>query len=114
MVMQKPVSDHFLPRATRASLPFLIWAVHFGFAYIVAASQCTPGAFRAEGPNPWILGGATLLSMAACVWAGALSGKRLRQGSEDFVDYVGAASAVLATVAVAWTGIPVLVASGCA
>jgi len=30
------------------------------------------------------------------------------------VDYVGAASAVLAVVAVAWTGIPVLLVTGCA
>lgn len=108
------MNDHFFRRATRASLPFLIWAAHFGFAYIVAASQCTPGAWRAEGPNPWLLGGATLLSMAACAWVGALAGKRLRQGSDEFVDYVGAASAVLAFIAVAWTGIPVLLVSGCA
>ena len=106
--------DDFFARATRAALPFLIWAVHFAFVYIVAAAQCTPGAWRAEGPNPWLLGGATLLSMAACVWAGALAGKRLQQGSDEFVDYVAAASAVLATVAVAWTGIPVLLVSGCA
>jgi hypothetical protein len=52
--------------------------------------------------------------MAACVWVGALAGKRLRQGSDEFVDYVGAASAVLAVVAVAWTGIPVLLVTGCA
>ena len=108
------MNDHFFGRATRASLPFLIWAAHFGFAYIVAASQCTPGAFRAAGPNPWLLGGATLLSMAACAWVGALACKRLRQGSEEFVDYVAAASAVLAVVAVAWTGIPVLLVTGCA
>jgi hypothetical protein len=108
------MSDHFFSRATRASLPLLIWGAHFAFAYIVAASQCTPGALRAAGPNPWLLGGATLLSMAACVWAGALAGRRLRQGSDEFVDYVGAASAVLAVVAVAWTGIPVLLVTGCA
>jgi hypothetical protein len=108
------MSDHFFSRATRASLPLLIWGAHFAFAYIVAASQCTPGALRAAGPNPWLLGGATLLSMAACVWVGALAGKRLRQGSDEFVDYVGAASAVLAVVAVAWTGIPVLLVIGCA
>ena len=58
--------------------------------------------------------GATLLALAVCVWSGAAAGKRLRQGSTEFVDYVAAASAVLAFVAIAWTGMPVLLVSGCA
>jgi len=108
------MDDRFFQRATRASLPLLVWAAHFGFSYIVAAAQCTPGAWRPAGPNPWLLGGATLLALAVCVWSGAAAGKRLRQGSTEFVDYVAAASAVLAFVAIAWTGIPVLLVTGCA
>ena len=108
------MDDRFFQRATRASLPLLAWAAHFGFSYIVAAAQCTPGAWRPAGPNPWLLGGATLLALAVCVWSGAAAGKRLRQGSTEFVDYVAAASAVLAFVAIAWTGIPVLLVTGCA
>ena len=108
------MDDQFFRRATRASLPFLVWAAHFGFSYIVAAAQCTPGAWRPEGPNPWLLGGVTLLALAVCVWSGVTGGKRLRQGSTEFVDYVAAASAVLAFVAIAWAGIPVLLVTGCA
>jgi len=52
--------------------------------------------------------------LAVCVWSGAAAGKRLRQGSTEFVDYVAAASAVLAFVAIAWTGMPVLLVTGCA
>ena len=108
------MSDHFFRRATRASLPFLIWAAHFAFAYIVAAAQCTPGAWRPEGPNPWLLGGVTVLALIACAWAGAIAAKRMRQGSTEFMDYVGAASALLAFVAISWTGIPMLLVRGCA
>jgi len=107
------MDERFFRRATRASLPFLIWAAHFGFSYIVAAAQCTPGAWRPAGPNPWLLGGVTLLALLVCAWIGAAAGKRLRQGSTEFVDYVAAASAVLAVVAIAWSGIPVLLVSGC-
>jgi len=108
------MDDRFFRRATRASLPFLVWAAHFGFSYIVAAAQCTPGAWRPEGPNHWLLGGVTLLALAICVWSGAAAGKRLRQGSTEFVDYVAAASAGLAFVAIMWAGIPVLLVTGCA
>lgn len=108
------MNDRFFQRATRASLPFLIWAAHFGFSYIVAAAQCTPGAWRPGGPNPWLLGGVTVVALGACALAGIAAGKRLRAGSTEFVDYVAAAGAVLAMVAIAWTGIPVLIVSGCA
>jgi len=108
------MDDRFFSRATRASLPLIIWASHFAFSYIVATAQCTPGGWRPEGPNPWLLGGVTLLAIAACAWIGAAAGRRLRAGSSDFVDYVAAASAVLALVAIAWSGMPVLLVSGCA
>lgn len=108
------MDDHFFRRATRASLPFLIWAAHFGVSYTVAAAQCTPGAWRPQGPNPWLLGALTLLALAACAWSGAAAAKRLRQGSNEFADYVAATGAVLALVAITWTAIPVLLVKGCA
>ena len=108
------MDDRFFARATRASLPLLIWAAHFAFCYIVAAAQCTPGAWRPAGPNVWLLGGVTVLALIGCAWSGAAAGKRLRAGSTEFMDYVAAASAVLAFVAVAWIGIPVLLVRGCA
>lgn len=109
------MSDQFFRRATRASLPFLIWAAHFGFCYSLAAAQCTPGAWRPGGPNPWLLGGVTVLALAACAWAAIAAWKRLRApGSKEFTDYVGAASGVLALIAIVLTGIPVLLVSGCA
>lgn len=108
------MNDRFFARATRAGLPFLIWATHFAFCYIVAAAQCTPGAWRPQGPNPWLLGGVTVLALAACVWCGVLAAGRLRAGASDFVDYVAAASAVLAFIAIGWMAIPVLLVSGCA
>lgn len=108
------MDDRFFSRATRAGLPFIIWATHFAFCYIVAAAQCTPGAWRPDGPNPWLLGGVTVLALIACAWSGAVAARRLRAGASDFMDYVAAASAVLAFVAIAWMGIPVLLVTGCA
>ena len=109
------MSDHFLRRATGAALPFLIWAAHFGFCYIVATAQCTPGAWRPEGPNPTLLGAVTVAALAACVWIGIAAQRRLRAAPrKEFTDYVAAASAVLSFIAVVLTAIPVLLVRGCA
>ncbi len=109
------MSDHFLRRASGASLPFLIWAAHFGFCYIVAAAQCTPGGWRPEGPNPYLLGAATVAALAACVWIGIAAHRRLKASSrKQFTDYVAGIGAVLSVIAIVWTGIPVLLVRGCA
>ena len=109
------MSDHFLRRASGAALPFLIWAAHFGFCYIVASAQCTPGGWRPDGPNPYLLGGVTVLALAACAWLGLAAQKRLRAAKrKEFTDHVAAASAVLSFIAIMWTGIPVLLVRGCA
>jgi len=109
------MSDHFLRRASGASLPFLIWAAHFAFCYIVAAAQCTPGAWRPDGPNPYLLVGATVLALAACAWIGMAAKRRLDASKRKaFTDYVAAVGAVLSMIAIVWTGIPVLLVHGCA
>ncbi|WP_020651911.1 hypothetical protein [Massilia niastensis] len=107
------MNEHFFLRLARGTLPFLIWALHFALCYGLAAAQCSPGSLRPGGPDRLLLGVATVAALAACLWLAWRARARLGQGA--LADYAALASAVLAAVAVAWSGIPLLlVVSGCA
>ena len=106
--------DHFFVRLMRATLPLVIWTLHFTLCYGLAAAQCTPGGLRAGGPDRLLLGVATLAALAACLWLGWRARARLRTPGAGLSDWSAVACAVLAGVAVAWNGIPLLLVAGCA
>lgn len=113
------MQDHFFVRLLRATLPFLIWALHFALCYGLAAAQCTPGGSRPGGPDRLLLGVATLVALAACLWLGWRARARLRArlalGERDGLsEWAAVAGAALATVAIAWSGLPLLLVAGCA
>jgi hypothetical protein len=106
--------DHFFVRLARGSAPFVIWALHFALCYGLAAAQCTPGGWRADGPDRVLLGVATIVALGACVWLGWRARARLRQPDVGLSDWAAVASAALSVVGIAWNGIPLLLVAGCA
>lgn len=109
------MNDHFFIRVLRATLALDIWALHFALCYGLAAAQCTPAWQHPGGPSRLLLGVATVAAVAACTWVGWRARARLHGTRRDtLVDYSAVAGSVLAGVAIAWNGIPLLLASGCA
>lgn len=106
--------DHFFVRLARATLPFVIWALHFALCYGLAAAQCTPGGWRPEGPNRLLLGVATVAALGACLWLGWRARQRLRANQDGLSDWAAVAGTALAVVAIAWSGLPLLLVGGCA
>ncbi|MBQ5946327.1 hypothetical protein [Massilia sp. ST3] len=106
--------DHFFVRLARATAPLVIWALHFALCYGLAAAQCTPGGMRAGGPDRVLLGVATVLALGACVWLGWRARGRLREPSVGLSGYAAVASALLAVIGIAWSGMPLLMVAGCA
>ncbi|QJD99566.1 hypothetical protein HH212_05630 [Massilia forsythiae] len=106
--------EHFFSRLLRGILPLLVWIAHFAFCYGLAAAQCTPAAARAGGPDRLTLGLATLAALAACAWLAWRARGVLRREDGGLLDWAAFLGALLATVAVAWNGVPVLLVAGCA
>ena len=111
------MGDHFFRQLTRGTLPLLVWGAHFMFCYVLAAAQCTPAAMRAGGPDRLLLGGVTVAALAVCAWLAWRERGMLRDGAREqagLLDWAAALGAVLAFVAIMWTGMPILLVDGCA
>lgn len=109
--------DHFWRQLTRGTLPLLVWAAHFTFCYLLAAAQCTPAAMRAGGPDRVLLGGVSVVALVVCGWLVWRERGMLRDDAREnagLLDWAAALSAVMAFVAVVWTGLPILLVEGCA
>jgi hypothetical protein len=107
-------SEHFFRRALRATLPLLIWIAHFAFSYGTAAAQCAPGGLRAGGPDRLLLGAVTAAALAACALLAWRRRAALLSHGVGLAERAGAVLAVLACVAIAWGGLPLLLVAGCA
>ena len=111
------MDDHFWRRLARGTLPLLVWAAQFTFCYLLAAAQCTPAAMRAGGPDRVLMGGVTLVALALCAWLMWRERGILREGAFEkarLLDWAAALAALMAFVAIIWTGLPVLLVDGCA
>jgi hypothetical protein len=107
--------DHFFRQLTRGTLPLLVWAAHFIFCYLLAAAQCTPAAMRAGGPDRVLLGGVTLVALLVSGYLAWRERGILRAGSAaGLLDWAAALGALMAFVAIVWTGLPILLVAGCA
>ncbi|MEX5745130.1 hypothetical protein [Massilia sp. X63] len=109
--------DHFFRQLLRGTLPLLVWATHFTFCYLLAAAQCTPASMRTEGPDRMLLGAATAAALGLCLWLAWRERAILRPGAgaaAGLLDWAAALSALLALVGITWTGLPLLLAGGCA
>jgi hypothetical protein len=114
MATSEHLNEHFFRRLLRGTLPLLVWVLHFAFCYGLAAAQCTPAGLRPGGPDRLLLGSATLLALGACAWLAWRARGAVRRPDAGLLDRAALLSAVLAGVAVAWNGLPVLLVAGCA
>jgi hypothetical protein len=106
--------ESFGRRLLAGTLPLLVWSLHFAFNYGLAAAQCTPAGMRPGGPDRALLGGVTLVAIGACAWLAWRARGVPRRTDAGLLDWARLVLAVLALVAVAWTGVPLLLVAGCA
>jgi hypothetical protein len=95
-------------------LPLLIWIVHFAFSYGLAAAQCSPVGLRPGGPDRLLLGGVTAAALLACALLAWRRRGALFERRAGLAERSGALLAVLALIAIAWAGMPLLLVDGCA
>lgn len=107
--------DHFWIRLLHGSLPLIVWAAHWFAVYLLVAAQCSPAAITAESPRGWMLAVLSVLALGACTVLLWRARKTLRHpGAEaSLLDWAAAGSAVLATMGIAWTTLPILMIDGC-
>lgn len=115
MTMETPrTREAFWRRLLSGTLPLLVWSFHFAFTYGLAAFQCTPAGLRPGGPDRALLGVVTAVAIGACAWlAWRARGVPARRDA-GVLDWSRLVLAVLALVAVAWSGVPLLLVACCA
>jgi NADH:ubiquinone oxidoreductase subunit 2 (subunit N) len=106
--------EGFWRRALGVTLPLLVWIAHFAFSYGLAAAQCSPRGLRAGGPDRMLLGVVTAAAFAACALMAWRRRGELLDRQAGLARRAGALLAVLAAIAIAWAGIPLLLVAGCA
>lgn len=98
--------DEQLPRRLAiATLPLFIWALHFFACYFLAAAQCSPARSLLA-----LLTALALLACLACLWRCRIYSKRAPSG---LFDWAQLGSALLGTIGVALTSIPLLLVTAC-
>lgn len=104
-----PAHEHFWPRMLQATLPLLIWGMHFFCCYIVTAEQAR---LSRTGLLATLLG-TSLLALSWLSWLVWRTVRRVHASRKITVlAWASAAMAVLAWIAVALSCLPlVLLAS---
>jgi hypothetical protein len=101
------VGDRFWSKLWQGTAPLVLWAAHFFFCYLYAASGC-------RGETWGVLLGATVLALGAAGW---LAWRGWRGGDEPprgMLHTARLGGAIVALAAIAWTGMPLLVFGACA
>lgn len=97
----------------------LIWAVHFGFIYILTAMVCarpaSASAWLSEGVLVWLLGFASAMAVALILWI-TLRGFKSGGIGENrrFVEWTALALGALSIYAIVLETLPVLFMPACA
>ena len=100
------MSDRFFYKLWQGTAPLVLWASHFFFCYLYAASGCRRETWA-------VLLGATLLALASAGW---LAWKAWRGGGEaprGVLHMARLGGAILALAAIAWSAMPLLVFGRC-
>lgn len=118
--MRDPDRANFAILSGSVLAGLLIWAAHFLVIYGMTGLACTRGFADARvlgfGIVKLTIVAATVLALlaAATVLVRAIrSARRTDRGGIRFLCGMAAMVALLALVAIAWDGLPALVASGC-
>lgn len=99
------MGDRFWSRLWQGTAPLVLWAAHFFFCYLYAAAGC--------GPRTWaVLLGVTVVALAVAAWLVWTSWPH-EGHSRSLPRMARQGSAILALVAIAWGGLPLLVFGGC-
>jgi hypothetical protein len=101
--------EPFLRRLLTASAPLFIWAGHFFACYLLVAAQCSPALIEAGMPQRWLLLALSLAALGACLallW-------RSRNARAGLYGWAQRGAAVLGTIGVTLTSIPLLIVGGC-
>lgn len=109
------IASGFTATALRMSSGVLIWAAHFLAIYGFTAIACARGFASAQwlgmGVLPLTIGAATAVAASALA---AIVVQAMRTGRSSFTEWMAAALAGLALIAVLWEGLAVLLVPGCA
>lgn len=102
-----------------ATAPLLLWAGHFVFLYVFVAVACIAGVVELKVAGFPVATALLLLESAAAIVAAVMlllrSARLLRRSGSQagMVEVVRAGSALLATFAIAWASLPLLVLRTC-
>jgi hypothetical protein len=107
--------DRFFVRLLRGSLPLIIWAAHWFGMYLSVAAQCSAALITPQAPRGWMLGVLSVLAVGACAALLWRASSTLRRAGDDagLLAWAAAGSALLATVGIVWTSVPIMMIAGC-
>jgi hypothetical protein len=91
----------------RISAGAMVWALHFAAIYGITALACARGS---AGPVPWAIGIATIVAVGLVFFLIWISFKDIGA----FANWLSAAVAGLALLAIVWEAVPVLLVPACA
>lgn len=117
--MQPSVHWHerFFLRTLDATAPLLLWALHFFVAYIFVAMSCDTGwvdlIWRGSPAIRLLLVAWTMAMLALDLWLLLRAIVRYRNAPPGLQAGARVGCAVLGTIGIAWTAVPMFVLSAC-
>jgi hypothetical protein len=108
------MGDRFFYRLWQGTAPLVLWAAHFFFCYLYAASGCRRETWA-------VLAGVTLAALAAAGWLAWQAwreeqkeqGEQSRDGPPGLLRMARLGAAILALVAIAWSALALFVSGTC-
>ena len=115
MSMPLPRSP-FFAGVRAASAPLLLWALHFALCYVAVAAGCTAiahGASLTPAALRLALVVAAVLALALGGWLVWRAWRACLAGDGDLLPKARFACALMAWIAIVWTGVPLALLPAC-
>ena len=107
----------FLAGTWAGIAPLLLWALHFAFCYVGVAIGCTAilrhGASGGTTGLRMVLAIGTVAAAAGVGWMLWRGCRAIRAGDGDLMPRVRLLGALLALIAIVWTGVPLAMLPVC-
>ncbi|MBB3220160.1 hypothetical protein [Pseudoduganella umbonata] len=100
------MGDRFWNKLWHGTAPLVLWAAHFFFCYLFAASGCRRGTWT-------VLLAVTLLALAAAGWLCWRAWRESGAAPRGVLRMARLGGAILAFAAIAWSAMPLLAFGGC-